>query len=142
MTVNYEADFYGWTIEQADLIRAGHSSQLDFENLLEEIESMGRSEKRALEFSLKVLLAHLLKWKYQPSYHGKSLELTIKEQRRKVNRSLKDNPSLKSKLPEVISNAYEDAILMAVKETGLDEITFPQLCPWEFETFINETFYP
>jgi len=142
MTASYESDFYGWTLEQADLIRSGHSSQLDFENLLEEIESMGRSEKRALESSLKVLLAHLLKWKYQPSYRGKSWELTIKEQRRKVSRILKENPSLKSKLSDAITNAYGDSVFLAVKETGLDENAFPQECPWDFDEFISDTFYP
>lgn len=142
MKSNYDTDFYSWTQEQAGLMRAGKLSDLDIENLLEEVESMGRSEKRALESRLKVLLAHLLKWEYQPTHRDVSWELTIKEQRKAVNRLLGDNPSLKGKLPEVIENAYSDAIDIAVRETGFREDKFPSCCPWDFDTAMNPAFLP
>lgn len=64
--INYEQDFYGWTMEQAALLKSGRLNELDIQNLIEEVETMGRSEKRALESRLSVLLLHLLKWHYQP----------------------------------------------------------------------------
>jgi len=82
--ISYEQDFYGWTQEQAALLRAGRLTDLDIENLIEEVETMGRSEKRELESRLTVLLLHLLKWKYQPNRRGRSWNLTIKGHRQCV----------------------------------------------------------
>ena len=79
--INYEQDFYGWTQEQAALLRGGQLHALDIANLIEEIEAMGRSEKRELQSRLMVLLVHLLKWKYQPARRGRSWQLTIEGQR-------------------------------------------------------------
>src|SRR5512134_2414110 len=92
----YEQDFYAWTQEQASKLRSGELVTLDLEHLAEEIESMGRSERRELINRLAVLLAHMLKWQYQPERRGsgKSWRATIKEQRRQVQRVLKDSPSL------------------------------------------------
>lgn len=67
--INYHTDYYGWTLEQAELLRTGHLQDIDLENLIEEIESMGRSEKRALESRILVLLTHLLKWQYYDAPH-------------------------------------------------------------------------
>ena len=96
----YHQDFYGWAQEQAKLLREHRLNELDLENLLEEVESMGKSEKRELESRLEVLLTHLLKWHYQPNFQGKSWELTIRGQRAKSIRHLKENPSLKGQLAE------------------------------------------
>ncbi|WP_338070450.1 DUF29 domain-containing protein [Bathymodiolus platifrons methanotrophic gill symbiont] len=76
--INYNTDFYGWTQEQAALLKAGRLSDLDIDNLLEEVETMGRSEKRELDSRLTVLLIHLLKWQYQPVRRGRSGQLTIR----------------------------------------------------------------
>jgi len=141
MTASYETDFYGWTLEQADLIRSGHSSKLDFENLLEEIESMGRSEKRELESSFTSLFAELLKWKYQPLFRSR-IEIFIKAYRRKAKRILNENLSLKTKLSDIISNAYDDSIFLIHKEAELNIEMLPQECPWDFDEFISDTFYP
>ena len=92
----YEQDFYAWANEQAALLRSGRVSDADLEHIAEEIESMGRSEKRELISRLKLLLAHLLKWQFQPTLRGNSWRLTIEEQRRDVAEHLADNPSLKS----------------------------------------------
>jgi len=139
---SYDFDFYGWTQQQADLIRAGELARLDLDNILEEIESMGRSEQRGLGNRLEVLLAHLLKWKYQPDFRGGSWQFTIEEQRRRIARLLKKNPSLKSELPETLEEAYDDAIRFAAKETGLARSTFPAQCPWAFEEFMDDGFWP
>lgn len=97
----YGNDFYSWTQQQAALLKSGQFSELDLANLIEEIESLGRSEKRELESRLTVLLLHLLKWQYQPVRRSRSWELSIDEQRVKFLRVLKDNPGLKSQLDEV-----------------------------------------
>jgi hypothetical protein len=142
MTTRYDSDFYGWTQEQADLLRSGSLSELDTQNLLEEIESMGRSERRELESRLEVLLAHLLKWKYQEGRRSRSWTLTIIGQRQKVSRCLKQSPSLKHKLNESLEAAYSDAIIAAERETQISRNVFPDTCPWTFEQIMDTDFYP
>lgn len=142
MNTTYETDFYSWTQQQAGLLKAGRFSDADFENIIEEIESMGRSEKRELESRLAVLLQHLLKWKYQPARRGKSWELTIKWQRVDFLKVLRDNPGLKSKLAGLLIDAYQSAVIKASEETGIDESDFPTTCPWSFEEIANSLFYP
>lgn len=138
----YESDFYTWTLEQAAAIRAGHYAQIDIENLAEEIESMGRSEKRALDSRLTVLLVHLLKWQFQPVRRGKSWQLTIKGQRLNVSDLLNDNPGLKPQLATIIAHAYQRAIIDASSETGIDETVFPANCPWSVDFVTDLAFYP
>ena len=138
----HDSDFYAWTNQQAALLRAGELDSADIERIAEEIESMGRSEKRELFSRLAILLMHLLKWRFQPTLRGNSWRATIKVQRRDLLRLLADNPSLKSQLPEMIADAYGDAILMAARETGLAETAFPVDCPWGFEETICADFWP
>ena len=142
MTERYDTDFYGWTQEQADLIRAGRTEDLDLKNLLEEIEAMGRSERRELESRLQVLFMHLLKWQYQSERQGRSWQLTIEEQRRKALRVLQENPSLKSRLTEIIKDAYGDAVIAAERETNIRRSVFPETCPWTFEQAVDASFWP
>lgn len=138
----YDRDFYAWANEQAGLLRAGKLSSADIENIAEEIESMGKTERRELISRLTILLCHLLKWQYQPSRRGASWEVTIANQRRAVARLLVDNPSLKSKLPEAIDAAYIDARGDAYAETGLPKATFPAACPWTHDRIADEGFWP
>jgi hypothetical protein len=138
----HESDFYAWTQQQISLIKSGRLADVDFEHLIEEIESMGASERRELINRLAVLLAHLLKWHYQPSFRGRSWQLTIKEQRRQLQRLLEDNPSLQARLGEFIADAYLDSILLAARETGLEESSFPAQCPYVQDDLLNAEFYP
>jgi hypothetical protein len=126
----YEQDFYQWTHEQAGLLKAGALSQLDIPNLIEEIESMGRSEKRELRSRLTVLLMHLLKWDYQPDRRSGSWKSTINTQRMDIDFVLKDNPSLKHNLEIVIDETYRIAKQRAADETGVPESAFPLSCPY------------
>ncbi|MCB8876354.1 DUF29 domain-containing protein [Acidisoma silvae] len=142
MSETYDHDFYAWANEQAALLRAGRLNEADIANIAEEIESMGRSEKRELINRLILLLQHLLKWQYQPDRRGKSWRVTIMNNRRQLVRHLKDNPSLKSMLPEALTEAYGDAILEAVGEANLDESTFPPACPWSFAQIMDPDFWP
>jgi len=143
--VAYDADFYGWTLEQASLLRAGQLAELDVEHLLEEIESMGRSERRQLTHRFELLLMHLLKWQYQPDRRdidGKSWLRTIREQRRKIPKLMRDNPSLKPLLEDCIRDAYDDARFGASDETGLLVSVFPELCPYTQEQILDLEFLP
>jgi hypothetical protein len=134
----YDQDYYQWTQEQAGLLKIGALSQLDVENLIEEIESMGKSQKKELINRLTVLIAHLLKWDYQPERRGRSWELTIKAQRIQIRRHISENPSLKSMLLNAVILAYEVATLSAAAETGLSESTFPETCPYSVEYLLGE----
>ena len=138
----HDLDFYAWTQQQVDLLKSGNLVDVDVKHLIEEIESMGASERRELIDRLAVLLAHLLNWHYQPSFRGRSWQLTIKEQRRQLQRLLKDNPSLYARLEEFISDAYVDSVLLAAKETGLEESAFPAQCPYAEDDLLNSEFYP
>jgi hypothetical protein len=141
-TTLYEQDFYAWANQQAALLRAGRLTEADIANIAEEIESMGRAEKRELVSRLGVLLTHLLKWQYQPGHRGTPWEGTIATQRRALLRHLADNPSLKHKLREAVDDGYLDARDMGAAETGLAEQTFPRHCPWSFEQIMAPDFWP
>jgi hypothetical protein len=140
--ISYDQDFYCWTQEQAALLRAGRLNDLDIENLIEEVETMGRSEKRELENRLTILLVHLLKWKYQSNRRCRSWQLTIKTQRIDFLKVLRDNPGLKPSLDQCMIDAYQLATIKASLETGLDEGIFPASCPWELSDAIKQDFYP
>ncbi len=129
----YDRDFYAWANEQAGLLRAGNLTSADIANIAEEIETLGRSEKRELVSRLTVLLQHLLKWRFQPDRRGRSWELSIANTRDELADHLGDNPSLKAALPEAMKAAYRRACRGAELETGLPGDTFPVECPWTFD---------
>lgn len=141
----HDRDFYGWTQEQAALLRTGRLNELDTEHLIEEIESMGRSERRQMTHRFELLLMHLLKWRYQPERReidGGSWLRMIREQRRKIPKLIRDNPSLKPFLDECLKDAYEDARYAASDETSLIVSLFPELCPYTLEQILDSEFLP
>jgi hypothetical protein len=138
----YDRDFYAWSREQAELLRAGELDKADIERIAEEIDSMGRTEKRELISRLGVLLLHLLEWRYQPGKRGPSWEASIRVQRHRISEHLDDNPSLKPLLPQALASAHHDAALEAVAETGLAPSTSPETCPWTVEEVLDEGFWP
>lgn len=138
----YEQDYYGWALHNAELLRQGRLGEIDSERIAEELEDMGGSRERELEHHLGVLLAHLLKWVYQPERRGNSWRATIREQRLRVARVLRKNPSLKSRLDEAFAEAYEDARLIAMRETGLDERVFPELSPFTLAETLDDGYWP
>lgn len=138
----YDRDFYAWANQQAALLRAGKLESADIENIAEEIESMGRSEKRELVNRLAVLLLHLLKWKFQPAFQSRSWRLSIEEQRIRLADHLKDNPSLKAQINAAMADAYRLSKVDAERQTGLARATFPQACPFTFEQAMSEEFLP
>jgi hypothetical protein len=134
----YEQDFHAWTQQQADLLREGHLQELDIENLIEEIESLGKQQRQELRNRLGVLLGHLLKWHYQPEARSKSWFYTIREQRERIEEHLEDNPSLKPYLPEAISRGYRDGLNLVGRETPLDPKQLPQSCPFSVSEILEQ----
>jgi hypothetical protein len=135
-TTLYDQDFYAWTQKQAELLRSRKWEELDVDNLVEQMESLGKQERQELRNRLGVLLGHLLKWRYQPEARSKSWAATILEQRRRIQRHLKENPSLQPYLPEAIEIGYEDGLDLVNRETPLDPKQLPQTCPFSsFEIF-------
>ncbi len=139
-SVLYKTDFYAWTQEQAELLQLGKLNALDIENLVEEIQSLGKQQKQELRNRLGVLIGHLLKWQYQPEFRSKSWRVTIREQRRRIKEHLLENPSLKSYLNQAISEAFQDGIDLVLKETPLDERDLPEECPYTTEQIFDSAF--
>ncbi|MBV8616313.1 MAG: DUF29 domain-containing protein [Acetobacteraceae bacterium] len=138
----YDLDFHAWAMEQAGLLRAGRVAEADIAHIAEEIETLGRSERRELVSRLAVLLLHLLKWAHQPERRGKGWRLTIEEQRRQLARHLRDNPSLRAFVDDAMADAYGDAVLRAERETSLPRDLFPWSCPYGFEQAMDDGFWP
>jgi hypothetical protein len=138
----YDNDFYAWTQEQAHRLREGAFSQLDIENIAEEIESMGRSDKREIESRLVVLLAHLLKWQVQVGFRSRSWSATIREQRDRIQDLLGESPSLRPVVTSMRPALYARARRVAADETGLPETTFPAACRFTSDQILAEDFLP
>ncbi|MGC8454109.1 MAG: DUF29 domain-containing protein [Cylindrospermopsis raciborskii] len=133
----YETDFYEWTLKQSRLLKQGDFPQLDIINLVEEIESLGKQERRELENRLAILIGHLLKWEYQAEKRSKSWRATIREQRRMVQKLLSQSPSLKPYLSELIAGGYESSKDLVVRETPLDYLDLPEKCPYTPEQILD-----
>lgn len=144
MVTTYNQDVVAWANEQADFLRNKRFDLLDLENIAEEIEDVGKSEKRELANRMAVLLMYLLKWQYQPSHRGKSWELTIKEQRKRILMVLDDVPSLKNSLTDEkwLFGVWADATYSTSKETGLERSKFPENLPWKMEDVLTEGWFP
>jgi hypothetical protein len=150
MSNPYETDIIAWANEQAALLRAGKFSEVDIAHIAEEIEDVGKSERRELASRMSVLLAHLLKWQFQPDRRGSSWQRTIKEQRRAIASHLRETPSLKTSLADQKKTSladqnwkeglWADAIAKAFDEAGLG--AFPEICPWTVEEILSLGFYP
>lgn len=135
----YELDGYGWAMAQAQLIRERRFDELDIENIAEEIESVGKSEKSSGESALRVLMMHILKWQHQPERRGRSWAASIASQRAEFATVMGDNPSLKPKLDEMRERAFRRARFEAVKETDLPLETFA-IEPLDWDTILHRPF--
>jgi len=138
----YDKDFYAWLMNNARLLREKKFSEIDQEHIAEELESMGKSEKRELISRLSVLLAHLLKWKFQSAKRTKSWQNTITTQRLDIIELLEDSPSLRYEVEDKIEKGYERAKLIAEDETGIDKKNFPKKCPFSFDQILDNEFLP
>jgi hypothetical protein len=138
----HDVDFYAWALENAALLRDGRLSEVDIEHVAEELESMGRSERRELGSRLAIIFAHLLKWAHPSGRQSASWRNTIKVQRLDACGVLADNPSLRAQADDIVTAAYEKGKLLAANETGFDERSFPGHCPWTLEQVLDPDYWP
>ena len=138
----YETDVVAWANEQAALIRAGRFEHLDLEHLADEIEDVGKSEKRELARRLSDFLAHLLKWKYLPQYRTTSMAQCTKLYRKMIRYCLNEAPSLKVELSnlEWIDLVWCDAVVIVLKDTELDDL--PEIFPWNMDAVFQNDWLP
>jgi Domain of unknown function DUF29 len=138
----YDEDFFLWTERQAALIRAGQLDSVDWENVAEEIESLGRRDLRQIGNRLEVLLSHLLKWQFQPAARSTSWRGTIRTQRGRILRVLRDSPSLRQHVDSEARDAYPRARAGAADEAGLGIERFPAACPYSAAELLDDDFWP
>lgn len=150
LATEYDRDFDAWIQQHIALLKQGRLNEIDVEHLIIELEDMGKSNRRELVNRFISLIAHLLKWQHQykqlqdrwGNFTGGSWKGTITEQRAKIAKLLKQNPSLKNNLQDAVMEAYADALEVASDETGLPKSTFPDECPYLIEQLLDRTFYP
>lgn len=138
----YQTDTYAWSRRQVELLRNEDFAAVDWDNLIEEIDSLGREQQNAVRSQLERLLMHLLKWQYQPGRRGSSWRRSITDSRVQIELKLQDNPSLRPRLAEFSSDIYPLAKRHAASETRLALRTFPEMCAWSIEQLLDFEFYP
>jgi len=138
----YETDYLQWIEATVQRIQSQDYGAVDWENLVEEIEDMGRRERQSLESNFIVLAIHLLKWQFQPQQRSGSWKSSVIEHRRRVNKALKDSPSLNSYLIGLAAECYKEAVEQATAETGLPLEEFPLDCPYELADMLKAGFLP
>ena len=142
----YDGDFHAWCMEQAahlrERARPGVNDGLDYENLAEEIESLARSDRRAIKSHMRVLQCHLLKWQCQPEKRSDSWERTIYNARIAIADLVEDSPSLSNCPRDVIAVTYQRALRDAAIETGLPGTSFPATCPFSDTELLDLDFMP
>ncbi|MEH2064557.1 MAG: DUF29 domain-containing protein [Nostoc sp.] len=134
----YEQDYCAWVEQTAELLRSHHWDTLDLEHLIEEVVDLGKSQQRALQSALRLVLSHLLKWKYQPERRSHSWQVTI------IDELLQESPSLRRFLndAEWINTTYQRSRREAMVETSLSEDTFAIACPFSVDEILDLDFYP
>jgi hypothetical protein len=139
---DYDRDVILWAEEQARLLRAGRFAELDIEHIADEIEDVGKAEKRELASRMAVLLAHLLKWRFQPEKRTRSWRSTIKTQRQRIELAIRATPSLKCVLrdPNWKLDTWLEARTQAERETGIEDL--PEDCPFTFDEARDPDFWP
>lgn len=138
----YDKDYYLWLKTTINKLQNQQFKEIDVNHLIEELEALGRTEKKALRSYLRLIVMHLLKWQYQPNKRSKSWKITIRNNRFEVEESLEDNPSLRTQLSEFLEQCYPRARVEASDETGLSIAIFPVSCPFTLEQILDNSFLP
>lgn len=138
----YDRDIARWSTEQAAHLRAGRFDALDRENIAEEIESLGRSDRREIRSRIGVILLHLLKWEFQPEKRKVGWRSTLREQRHQLEVVFEESPSLVTFAQDIFARDYDLARAKATDETGLPPATFPKICPYSFDSVVDRDFFP
>jgi hypothetical protein len=140
-TQTYDQDFALWVEENIALLKAKNYDAVDWENLIEEVEGLTRSDKRELENRLITLFEHALKRRYvslPDCYRG--WDVTLKRTQKQLRRVLKDSPSLRNYFVSIIEECYRDALINMRDE--YDEI-FPDRLPFneDIDQLLTEEFW-
>jgi len=138
----YDQDFMLWIENTVQLLKKRRLTELDLENLIDEVEDMGRNQKHALESNLTILLMHLLKWQYQSVKRSNSWKYTIREHRQRLQKAFRDSPSLKRYYEQVFHDCYQDAKSLAADKTGLEINLFPIESPYSLIETLDQDFLP
>ena len=138
----YKRDFARWAEEQGQRLRARMAGEIDWENVAEEIESLGRSDRYEIESRMEVLLAHLLKWRFQPEGRSNSWRATIAEQRVRIARRIADSPSLKHYPADILDDAFRIARPAAADEISRSLEDLPETCPFQISDVLDHSFLP
>jgi hypothetical protein len=138
----YEMDYYAWSADQAARLRRSKPADIDWENVAEEVESLGRSDKRAIGSDLKIVLEHLIKWRFQPDKRTSSWSDSIEEHRDRILRIIEDSPSLADAPREMLAREYQRARRKALRDTKLPPASVPTLCPFTIDQVLDPDFLP
>jgi len=142
MSETYLADFNSWIERTAQLLRERRWHEIDVETLIEEVEDLGKSERRGVASQLTRLLLHLLKWQYQPQRRSDSWLDSITDARTQIELAIEDSPSLKSYPKEQLKDSYQRARRQAAKQTDIQISVFPEECPYPLELILDEDWLP
>jgi hypothetical protein len=142
MSATYTADFNLWIEQTTQLLRSHRWHEIDVEHLIEEVEGLGKSERRAIASQLTRLLLHLLKWQYQPQPRSDSWLDSITDSRTQIELAIEDSPSLKSYPTEQLQESYQRARRQAAKQTDILLSVFPEECPYFLESVLDEDWLP
>jgi hypothetical protein len=141
----YDRDFYLWIQQTAEALKNRDFEQLDWDNLIKEVESMGRGERRELKSRLLVIMEHLLKlmyWEDEKARNARGWRTTVLEQRTQLELLLEDSPSLRGMVSDIFSESYTKARQQAIRKGGLNPDIFPEEAPFSLEQLLDEDFLP
>jgi hypothetical protein len=136
------ADFNSWVAQTTQLLREHRWQEIDVTHLIEEVEDLGKSERRGIASQLTRLLLHLLKWQYQPQRRSDSWLDSITDARTQIELAIEDSPSLKSYPAEQLEESYQRARRQAAKQTIIEISVFPDVCPYSSELVLAEDWLP
>lgn len=142
METTYTTDFNQWVQQTAQLLRDRRWQEIDIQHLIEEVEDLGKSERRGVASQLTRLLLHLLKWQYEPERRSDSWLDSITDARTQIELAIADSPSLKSYPEEQLKKSYQRARRQAAKQTEMPLEGFPEDCPYTLELVLDEDWLP
>jgi hypothetical protein len=142
----YDHDYYAWVQDQVRALREHRIEEVDWENVAEEIDDLGKSVRWSVESHLETLVEHLLKLAYAQEIvrtrNTRLWEGTARLARYKIRRKLAQNPSLRSKLAELFADAYGAGRIRALARMKLAESSIPATPLWPLEQILDDSFIP
>jgi hypothetical protein len=136
------ADFNSWITQTTQLLRENRWHEIDVTHLIEEMEDLGKSERRGISSQLTRLLLHLLKWQYQPQRRSDSWLDSITDARTQIDLALEDSPSLINYPATQLEESYQRARRQAARQTGFEVSVFPDTCPYPVAIVLSEDWLP